>query len=429
LWDPRAEAVLITSLRNLEHRLVEGLPEDRQHLGRAAVRFSAGLVPWGLLFALIFAVLDQPGLAACLTLAAVGVGTGPLVMRATGSLPATAHWMNVALAQSLLYPAWLLGGLFAACIPWLSCCVAFATFLAGRAAGVAWAAISVGLMAVGFWLQVEGHVPDPVVGIEAHLFLAAMAHAGLFVLVVAVSWAVASSNERHAAELSAALQTADDASKAKSAFLASMSHELRTPMNAIIGYAELLLEDADEQDAHDLGRIRDAGTHLLHLLNDVLDLSKVEAGRMAFVDERIDLTRLAREVVEASQVLADAGGNTLHLQASDDVWVHGDGMRLKQVLMNLVSNAAKFTESGRIVVRVVEGAVEVEDSGQGMSAEEAARVFEPFVQARDDLDRTHGGTGLGLALVREFVQRMGGAVSVRSQVGQGSTFRVRLRSA
>jgi signal transduction histidine kinase len=276
---------------------------------------------------------------------------------------------------------------------------------------------------------VEGHVPDPVVGIEAHLFLAAMAHAGLFVLVVAVSWAVASSNERHAAELSAALQTADDASKAKSAFLASMSHELRTPMNAIIGYAELLLEDADEQDAHDLGRIRDAGTHLLHLLNDVLDLSKVEAGRMAFVDERIDLTRLAREVVEASQVLADAGGNTLHLQASDDVWVHGDGMRLKQVLMNLVSNAAKFTESGRIVVRVVEGAVEVEDSGQGMSAEEAARVFEPFVQARDDLDRTHGGTGLGLALVREFVQRMGGAVSVRSQVGQGSTFRVRLRSA
>ncbi len=421
---------MIERLLDWESRFVAALPEQERRQGRAAVRLAAGVAPWGVAFAVLFAALGQVGLAISLMAAAVGVGASPWLLRTTGSVRWVAHWINVFFSQSLLYPAWLLGGLFAACIPWLAVCIVFATFISGRRAGVVWAVISVALMALGFGLQVSGYVPEPVVTPTAHLFLAMTAHQGLFVLAVALSWAVSSSAERHAQELSAALQRADDASQAKSAFLASMSHELRTPMNAVIGYAELLMEEAEASDAEDLSRIRDAGQHLLHLVNDVLDLSKVEAGRMAFEHEPVELVDLAEEVLVAARPLIDAGGNGSRVEGQGPVWALGDRMRLKQVLLNLVSNAAKFTASGEIRLRVLstsEGAVvEVIDTGEGMSPEEAEHIFEPFIQARGDVERTHGGTGLGLALVREFVQRMEGSVSVHSARGVGTTVRLQL---
>ncbi len=229
---------------------------------------------------------------------------------------------------------------------------------------------------------------------------------------------------------------AEEASRAKSLFLANMSHELRTPLNAIIGYAELLEEEAAlrgnaETETRDLEKIRSSGQHLLELINGVLDLSKVEAGRMEVNLEPVRLHELVTDVARTVSPLVEKRGNRLEVEDLSPLGtVLTDRVKLRQILLNLLSNAGKFTDLG--VVRV-DGApdgrdvlIHVSDSGIGMTPEQTSRIFEAFEQGDSGTSRRYGGTGLGLAISRRFGRLLGGDVTVESAPGRGSTFTIRL---
>jgi signal transduction histidine kinase/CheY-like chemotaxis protein len=241
---------------------------------------------------------------------------------------------------------------------------------------------------------------------------------------------------RHAKEaerrLRAAAEAADVANRSKSQFLANMSHELRTPLNAIIGYSEMLRDDVTDPTAQsDLSKIEASGKHLLSLINDVLDLSKIEAGRMELHHERFDVAEVCREMAATLAPLLEKNGNALEIDVSEDVGtLWSDVVRVRQVLLNLLSNAAKFTERGRITLRVRREPAgvtfAVADTGIGIAPEALARLFQPFTQADGSTTRRFGGTGLGLALVRHFARLLGGEVTAESTPGEGSTFTLRL---
>ncbi len=420
-------------LARLEDALVATLPPHDRWRARALARFALAIAPWGASFAVVFAALGQAWVAGSLAIAAAGVGSAPLVARTSGSLALGAHALCAALAQSLVVGAWWLGGVEAACVPWLGACVIVATLVAGRAAGVAWALVASGLVWAVFAAQAAHLLPAPGVAPVALAGVAAAAHGGLFLVVLVLVVAASAVNDRARAELDLARMAAEQANAAKSDFLARMSHELRTPLNAILGYAELLQEDAGPEVARDLGHIHGAGQHLLAVIGDVLDLAKVEAGRMAFERRPVVLADLLRSVATSAAPLVAVGRNHLELEVEDGVAALADELRLRQCVINLVSNAAKFTSDGRlrIVGRAAAEVVvlEVHDTGVGMTAEQLGRVFEPFAQATDDVARTHGGTGRGLASVRQFTERMGGAVSARSTPGRGSVFVLELPRA
>ncbi|HET6522824.1 MAG TPA: PAS-domain containing protein [Geminicoccaceae bacterium] len=252
-------------------------------------------------------------------------------------------------------------------------------------------------------------------------------------------------------DLRHAMERAEEASRAKSEFLARMSHELRTPLNAIIGIAEMLLEDAEAAGGggggggdgasrvESLRRVHRAGRHLLALINDVLDLSKIEAGKMELFPAEVDLRALLREAAATAQPLAERNGNRLTLACPDDLGaVVADPMRVRQVVLNLLSNACKFTERGEVTLAAAaapaadgrEGvAIGVRDTGIGMSAEQVGRLFRDFSQADSSTTRRYGGTGLGLAISRRFAHMMGGEITVESAPGGGSTFRLWLPRA
>lgn len=222
----------------------------------------------------------------------------------------------------------------------------------------------------------------------------------------------------------------------KQQFLAGMSHELRTPLNAILLYSELL-QDSAEADGlpkiqHDADRIHGAGKHLLALINDILDVSKIEAGQMELRLERFALAPLVDELVATLQPLVERNRNRFEIDlAAAPVELTTDSTRLRQVLSNLLSNAAKFTKDGVVALRIATDGPRmvrfvVEDSGIGIDPEQLGRIFHEFVQAESDTARRFGGTGLGLALVKRFTELLGGTVSVVSEVGKGSTFTVTL---
>jgi PAS domain S-box-containing protein len=241
-------------------------------------------------------------------------------------------------------------------------------------------------------------------------------------------------------ELLHARREAERANETKSRFLASTSHELRTPLNAILGYSEMLQEQVEEEGhpeyLPDLRKIQSAGQHLLSVINDILDLSKIEAGKMELYVESFELRPLIDDVATTVKPLVEKRGNRLDVQAARDLGtMRGDVTRLRQVLLNLLSNASKFTEQGVVALAVERepagGAItfRVRDTGIGMTPEQLGRLFEAFSQADAATASKYGGTGLGLAISRRFCQMMGGDVTVESVPGQGSTFTVRLPAA
>ena len=227
------------------------------------------------------------------------------------------------------------------------------------------------------------------------------------------------------------------ASEHKSQFVSSVSHELRTPLNAIIGLTEMMVTNAarfgTEKALEPLQRVNRAGTHLLGLINQVLDLSKIEAGKLELNPQTVELAPLINEVVGTARQLAEQNNNRLTAEAPGDLGsLSVDPMRLRQILFNLLSNACKFTNDGEVKLRAsrvnehdwVE--LSVSDTGIGMTAEQQAKLFEEFAQADKTTAQRFGGTGLGLAITRKLACMMGGDVIVTSEMGKGSVFTVRL---
>jgi signal transduction histidine kinase len=244
-----------------------------------------------------------------------------------------------------------------------------------------------------------------------------------------------------------ARDAAQAANRTKSTFLANMSHELRTPMNAILGYSEMLIEEAEDLNVKeltpDLDKIRRAGKHLLALINDILDLSKIEAGKMTLFVEEVDVAGLVGEVTTTIQPLIEKNSNKLEIDVAPGCGrIRADLAKVRQTLLNLLGNATKFTERGRIKLSVrriknkfpsddANDSTEriqfsIKDTGIGMTPEQQGKLFQPFSQTDASTTRKYGGTGLGLAISRRFCQLMGGDISATSSAGQGSTFTVDL---
>ena len=257
-------------------------------------------------------------------------------------------------------------------------------------------------------------------------------------LFVGILRDVTEREEAHHA-LEEAKEDAEAASRSKGQFLANMSHELRTPLNAIIGYAEMVAEELEERNepelVTDVGKVRSAGRHLLGLINDILDVSKIEAGRMDLHFEQVDVHQFLQDAVATVKPLMDENGNELVLDAVGELGrIQMDVTKLRQILFNLLSNAAKFTSRGRVTLRVrrVEGDdhdwldVSVRDTGIGMTAEQLEHVWEAFSQAEASTTRRFGGTGLGLTISRSFCEMLGGTLDVESTPGEGTEFALRV---
>jgi signal transduction histidine kinase len=288
--------------------------------------------------------------------------------------------------------------------------------------GMALAVILAAILVYG--KKFSNHVQVAMQAIEAHAHAAERAQAQA---------------ERALVTAEEARQHAENATKAKSLFLANMSHELRTPMNAIIGYSELLQEEAEdnghEEYVADLKKVQTAGRHLLSLINSVLDLSTIEAGKMTLCLEDCDVGEMLDEVTSSAQPLVAKNRNTLAAEIADNVGrMRADVTKVRQTLFNLLSNAAKFTSDGRIVLSAAREAspdgdwltFRVSDSGIGMTPPQLASVFEAFTQADSSTTKKYGGTGLGLTITKSFCEMMGGSIAVASEPGRGSTFTVRL---
>ena len=456
----RASRLLSRLVAALERGLPPALLTASESRRRALL--IAGTA-WVIVIACVFtipvllATMAGPGrlVASAVNATTIGLALICVVLLHRRGVAVAAHWLTgctfaamlfvVAISGSLASPYWVL----LVAIPFL------AAQMAGRTAGLVWTVICLGGVAALWTLDRLGvelpRFTDP----DAHTTTTAL-YTGMAVLTVHVLSQLAehardeaiARAERTAAQLARADREIEEArilaeqavaaSAAKSAFMATMSHELRTPLNAVIGYAELLVEDAESSGLmtmrDDLVKIVGASHHLCGLIGDILDLSRVEAEKLDLRREEFDLHDVAREIGGVLDPLARRRGNTLAIRGPEGpLRVNLDRSRVRQILVNLVGNAIKFTSQGTVTLALASEAgalvVTVEDTGIGISEADFERIFQPFTQVDASPRRRYEGSGLGLSLGKRLAETMGGTLTVRSQLGRGSEFTLRLPDA
>lgn len=375
-----------------------------------------------------------------------------VLLRRPAGLVLAGNWIAALLYAGTVFSVVAGGGIGAPFWVLLTLVPVLATIIAGRASGLVWLGLSVAFVVTLYLLQ-QGGLELHNYGDPASDLLLTTAAMLAIVTVLTIFTLLSETTKREAIEkiaetsrklalavedeqlARAAAAAANAASAAKSGFLTTMSHELRTPLNIILGYSELVIdkltERGDAEDKADVERIHAAGRHLLGLISDVLDLSRIEAERIELRAESFDLGALVRELEQMFQPLALRSSSTLSVRVPEGLApVCLDPLRVRQVLSNLLGNAVKFTREGRVSLVVSEEpgwlVVTVEDTGIGIPADKLEQIFEPFMQVDSAFTRRYEGTGLGLAICRRLCALMGGSLTVRSTLGQGSAFTLRL---
>jgi signal transduction histidine kinase len=375
--------------------------------------------------------------------------TLPFVLKLTGQLHLVALLSVIDLTFVTLYGSYHYGGVSSPFLPWLLTAVLLGFFYLGDRPKLVLAVLGVNILGFYVAYQLTGGFPQHIPLSElSGVGIVSVISATLYVSMMAVYYAnlvtsqsvLVREEERHrltAARARQAMEEAERANQSKSVFLAKMSHQFRTPLNAIIGYSEILLEDAehgtDNTQIDDLRRINAAGKHLLSLVTSVLDLSKIEANKTELVTEPFDVARFLEDVVATSRSLIIANRNELVVERSADLGIMiSDATKLRQSVLNLLSNAGKFTQDGRVTLSVVREKraagdwlrMSVEDTGIGISPENVRKLFENFNQGDPSTSSKYGGTGLGLALSQNLCRLMGGTIAVQSEPGRGSRFTI-----
>ncbi len=441
----------------LEHRVPEALRGDLDTRRRAMLALGVAytIAIFCVPIAVVIAVIAEPSdrlfaTANTLITAALALTTGPLLRR--GGLVWATALLAVLLFAGTSFAMFMGGGVLSPFVGLHALIAVLATIVAGRQAGMTSAALSVLAILAFYFIGDSEQALRGLVRVSHPDLLAAIA--AIAITVVLTIFAVLSEATKREAivQISAATRRLETliheeqrarevaseavaANAAKSAFLATMSHELRTPLNIILGYSELALEHleerGDEETAEDLRRVHGAGQHLLGLISDVLDLSRIEAARLELSREPFDLDEMIREMVLSFQPLALRNEDQLSAEVPPGLVVAGlDRTRVRQILLNLVSNAIKFTHNGQIRIRARSDGHHVEiavrDGGIGIPADKQGVIFLPFTQVDPSTTRRYEGTGLGLAISRNLAELMGGSLSVESSPGHGSTFTLRL---
>jgi signal transduction histidine kinase len=437
-WFIPAEAKLERSERGLAQNFVF------THLFGPALSQSIGLF--------LYLSDPHPGAACWTVIVCIWMfWTLPFVYRMSGDLQMAALISVELLAFTSLFGAYFYGGVSSPFLPWLLISLLLGFFYLSERPILILGLFTFNILGFVIAYQTWGF-PD----LLSHEQLSMVGWISILSATIYMSWmAIYYANmiamrsdlereaERHretAIRLREAKDMADEANRAKSIFLAKMSHELRTPLNAVIGFSEILLDDVELDGKNggkkaDLERINSAGKHLLSLVTDVLDLSKIESNHIELKINEFDLNEMVREVVATVQPMVAEKKNKLVVKCPAGLGiVSTDQTKLRQAALNLLSNSAKFTECGTITISVQrrkrEAAdwieIQVQDTGIGVAESEIGRLFQNFGQANRSTSRKYGGTGLGLALSQKFCALMGGGISVSSELGQGSSFTIRV---
>jgi signal transduction histidine kinase len=375
----------------------------------------------------------------------------PFALRLTGRLQLLATLSVANLTFVTLYGSYYYGGVSSPFLPWLLTALLLGFFYLGERPLLVLGIFCVNI--AGFFLayHVSGAFPVliPLQQLSG-VGIVSVVSATIYVSMMAIYYAnvVTSQSllvreaDRHratASRMRGAMEEAERANEAKSIFLAKMSHQLRTPLNAVIGYSEILLEDAEQKDdfalIEDLRRINAAGKHLLSLVTSVLDLSKIEAEKTELVVEPFDVARFMDDVIATSRSLIIANRNEFIVERSSDLGIMiSDATKLRQSVLNLLSNAGKFTKDGRVTLSITREkmaasdwiSISVDDTGIGITPDNVAKLFKDFNQAESSTAAKYGGTGLGLALSQNLCRMMGGSITVESTYGRGSRFTIRV---
>ena len=426
------------------------MPEKLEPPGEVAHRRAEVLIRLAIFLAI---VVPLTGLAAFVRsgspvfiLAGIGCGlltlTVPVVLKKTGSLAMAGT--IIILTCLLVIPALsvFMGGILAAPMSGLLLVPLVSLLFQGLGPAKIWLGIVVAIWLAFLGLHLSGYQMEYRLGEVGNPYVMRLTE---ILIIGLVAFAImVFQNRLQQWLLTRVRETRDEAlqaSRAKSDFLAKMSHELRTPLTAVIGYSEMLLDETRQDQAkgqsteliEDLERIHGAGLHLLAIVNDVLDLSKVEAGKMSRQIEKFDLNELIDEVVGTIRPMTVKYSNHLHLEYADNLGsMCSDPIKIRQILLNLLSNACKFAEDKEVILRIESAQGDrqiifyIEDRGIGMSDDQLATVFDAFVQADRPTTSNHGGTGLGLTITRHFCGLLEGNLSVESNKGEGTKFTVRL---